>query len=411
MKRMAKSFAAILSAGVLTVLGFALYLQHILPSRFQVEEDQRLSLERYSPYLTCSLATEEFPLDVYRSVGNSYRMDVRLLGLVSVKSVSVQVVDRPCVVPGGTPFGIKMFTDGVMVVGTGDVDCEGVLKNPAKDAGIRPGDIIMEMNGETTLTNRDVARIVEMSGGEPITVTISRDSYRQELLLTPAYNSADQAYRIGLWVRDSSAGIGTMTYYDPDSGVFGGLGHAICDVDTQDIMPLYEGEIVEAAITGVKKGKSGAPGELQGVFVSGDALGSLQANTEAGVFGSLLRYPKISGSGEDLGQVPIAFSYELQEGPATILTTIAGSAPQEYDIMIEKLVDSSSEPTRNMVIRITDPRLLEATGGIVQGMSGSPILQNGRLAGAVTHVFVGDPTKGYGIFVENMMETAEACIG
>ena len=185
MKIMAKSFAAVLSAGVLAVLGFALYLQHILPSHFQVEEDQQLTLERYSPYLTCSLATEEFPLDVYRSAGNSYRLDVRLLGLVSVKSVSVQVVDRPCVVPGGTPFGIKMFTDGVMVVGTGDVDCGGVLTNPARDAGIRPGDIIMEMNGETTLTNRDVARIVEGSGGDPIAVTISRDSYRQELLLTP----------------------------------------------------------------------------------------------------------------------------------------------------------------------------------------------------------------------------------
>lgn len=401
-KRVYKGFAALLSCTVMVLLLYTLYLQNSLPDHFNVEQGGSLKLEHYGKYLSCGLASEEFPIDVYKSTGNSYRMSVKLLGAVQVKDVNVQVVDRREVIPCGIPFGIKMFTDGVMVVGIGDVDCDGKLVNPAKEAGLQVGDVVVEMDGTTTLSNKEVAKIISKGGGKPINVTVKRGEYIHETLLHPVKSSVDGSYKIGLWVRDSSAGIGTMTYYDNSSGVFAGLGHAICDVDTQTIMPLSQGEVVGASITGVRRGTAGSPGELKGVFTEGGRLGALCVNNATGVYGTLSRLPEASLS------LPVAFSYEVKEGKATILTTISGSQPKEYEVMIEKINHSDAEPTKNMVLRITDPELLEKTGGIVQGMSGSPILQNGRLVGAVTHVFVNDPTKGYGIFAENMDKTLQS---
>lgn len=401
-KRIYKGFAGLLSCGVMVLLLYTLHLQDTLPNHFNVEQGENLHLEYYNKYLSCGLTSKEFPIDVYKSTGNSYQMSVRLWGAVHVKDVNVQVVDRREVIPCGTPFGIKMFTDGVMIVGIGDVDCGGKLVNPAKEAGLQVGDVVVEMDGETTLSNKAVAKIISKSNGKPINVTIKRGGYTHETLLHPVKSSIDNNYKIGLWVRDSSAGIGTMTYYDNNSGIFAGLGHAICDVDTQTIMPLSQGEVVEASITGVRRGEAGNPGELKGVFTNNGQLGSLCANSNTGVYGTLSRLPEPSLS------LPVAFSYEVKEGKATILTTISGSQPKEYDVMIEKINHSDTEPTKNMVIRITDSELLEKTGGIVQGMSGSPILQNGCLAGAVTHVFVNDPTKGYGIFAENMDKTLQS---
>ncbi|MEG1778922.1 MAG: SpoIVB peptidase, partial [Oscillospiraceae bacterium] len=394
-------FTALLSAAVMILLICALYLQSTLPSHFDVEKGDNLSLERYSEYLSCNLSSDEFPIGVYKASGNTYKMDINFMGIVAVKEVNVQVVDRRTVVAGGIPFGIKMFTDGVMVVGIGDVEVKGELESPAQEAGIEIGDIVVEMNGRTTLTNKDVLSIVSQSEGKPIKVTVKRDGYLRHLLLEPEKNATDGIYRIGLWVRDSSAGIGTMTFYDADTLAFAGLGHAICDVDTQDIMPLYEGEVVNASITGIKKGCSGSPGELKGVFAPGENMGELTVNNATGVYGVLSEFPKC---GQEMA---VAFSYEVTTGPATILTTVNGSEPQEYEIYVERINYSDAEPTKNMIIRVTDSKLIEQTGGIVQGMSGSPIIQNGRLIGAVTHVFVNEPTKGFGIFAENMDKTLQ----
>lgn len=387
-----------LSVVTLAALCWALCLSATLPDRYYLAKGSRFSLGDSSLIQTSS--NDGYPLSVYSSTGNTFRMDLKLLGFINIKPVSVQVVDRRVVALCGTPFGIKMVTDGVMVVGTGAVtDCNSRAVSPAQTAGIQEGDIILSINGEKISSKKQLTKLVESSAGQPLSLVVRRGEQLTSLHLSPVRSSLDNSYHLGLWVRDSSAGIGTMTFYDPNNGCFAGLGHAICDVDTGQLMPLSQGEIVEASIIGVHAGKSGSPGQLQGAFVANRSIGSLYTNSYNGVYGRLLSQPV------DAQTIPMAQCQEVRQGPVKILTTVSGQKPQLFDACIEKLSLSQDEPTKNMVLRITDPDLLELSGGIVQGMSGSPIIQDGMLVGAVTHVFVNDPTRGYGIFAENMDNT------
>lgn len=387
-----------LSVVTLAALCWALCLSATLPDRYYLAKGSRFSLGDSSLIQTSS--NDGYPLSVYSSTGNTFRMDLKLLGLINIKPVSVQVVDRRVVALCGTPFGIKMVTDGVMVVGTGAVtDCNSRAVSPAQTAGIQEGDIILSINGEKISSKKQLTKLVESSAGQPLSLVVRRGEQLTSLHLSPVRSSLDNSYHLGLWVRDSSAGIGTMTFYDPNNGCFAGLGHAICDVDTGQLMPLSQGEIVEASIIGVHAGKSGSPGQLQGAFVANRSIGSLYTNSYNGVYGRLMNQPV------DAQTIPMAQCQEVRQGPVKILTTVSGQKPQLFDACIEKISLSQDEPTKNMVLRITDPDLLELSGGIVQGMSGSPIIQDGMLVGAVTHVFVNDPTRGYGIFAENMDNT------
>ncbi len=387
-----------LSVVTLAALCWALCLSATLPDRYYLAKGSRFSLGDSSLIQTSS--NDGYPLSVYSSTGNTFRMDLKLLGLINIKPVSVQVVDRRVVALCGTPFGIKMVTDGVMVVGTGAItDCNSRAVSPAQIAGIQEGDIILSINGEKISSKKQLTKLVESSAGQPLSLVVRRGEQLTSLHLSPVRSSLDNSYHLGLWVRDSSAGIGTMTFYDPNNGCFAGLGHAICDVDTGQLMPLSQGEIVEASIIGVHAGKSGSPGQLQGAFVANRSIGSLYTNSYNGVYGRLMNQPV------DARTIPMAQCQEVRQGPVKILTTVSGQKPQLFDACIEKLSLSQDEPTKNMVLRITDPDLLELSGGIVQGMSGSPIIQDGMLVGAVTHVFVNDPTRGYGIFAENMDNT------
>lgn len=387
-----------LSVVTLAALCWALCLSATLPDRYYLAKGSRFSLGDSSLIQTSS--NDGYQLSVYSSTGNTFRMDLKLLGLINIKPVSVQVVDRRVLALCGTPFGIKMVTDGVMVVGTGAVtDCNSRAVSPAQTAGIQEGDIILSINGEKISSKKQLTKLVESSAGQPLSLVVRRGEQLTSLHLSPVRSSLDNSYHLGLWVRDSSAGIGTMTFYDPNNGCFAGLGHAICDVDTGQLMPLSQGEIVEASIIGVHAGKSGSPGQLQGAFVANRSIGSLYTNSYNGVYGRLMNQPV------DAQTIPMAQCQEVRQGPVKILTTVSGQKPQLFDACIEKLSLSQDEPTKNMVLRITDPDLLELSGGIVQGMSGSPIIQDGMLVGAVTHVFVNDPTRGYGIFAENMDNT------
>lgn len=387
-----------LSVVTLAALCWALCLSATLPDRYYLAKGSRFSLGDSSLIQTSS--NDGYPLSVYSSTGNTFRMDLKLLGLINIKPVSVQVVDRRVVALCGTPFGIKMVTDGVMVVGTGAVtDCNSRAVSPAQTAGIQEGDIILSINGEKISSKKQLTKLVESSAGQPLSLVVRRGEQLTSLHLSPVRSSLDNSYHLGLWVRDSSAGIGTMTFYDPNNGCFAGLGHAICDVDTGQLMPLSQGEIVEASIIGVHAGKSGSPGQLQGAFVANRSIGSLYTNSYNGVYGRLMNQPV------DAQTIPMAQCQEVRQGPVKILTTVSGQKPQLFDACIEKISLSQDEPTKNMILRITDPDLLELSGGIVQGMSGSPIIQDGMLVGAVTHVFVNDPTRGYGIFAENMDNT------
>lgn len=368
-----------LSIVTLAALCWALCLSATLPDRYYLAKGSRFSLGDSSLIQTSS--NDGYPLSVYSSTGNTFRMDLKLLGLINIKPVSVQVVDRRVVALCGTPFGIKMVTDGVMVVGTGAVtDCNSRAVSPAQTAGIQEGDIILSINGEKISSKKQLTKLVESSAGQPLSLVVRRGEQLTSLHLSPVRSSLDNSYHLGLWVRDSSAGIGTMTFYDPNNGCFAGLGHAICDVDTGQLMPLSQGEIVEASIIGVHAGKSGSPGQLQGAFVANRSIGSLYTNSYNGVYGRLMNQPV------DAQTIPMAQCQEVRQGPVKILTTVSGQKPQLFDACIEKLSLSQDEPTKNMVLRITDPDLLELSGGIVQGMSGSPIIQDGMLVGAVTHV-------------------------
>lgn len=324
-----------------------------------------------------------------------------LYNLIPVKAVDVSVVDETCVVPCGTPFGIRMFTDGVVVVGLADIATSSGTVNPAAKAGLKVGDVITSINGITVETNSEVAQAVENCKGKGLKLSVRRGGSTFSAILSPVLSEADNLYKAGLWVRDSSAGIGTLTFYNPSTKYFAGLGHGICDSDTQELMPLLNGNIVPVTISGVTKGQRGEPGELRGYFSDDKAIGNLSANVPSGVYGVLNSAPE----GKAL---KVAMKQEVVTGPAKILTTIDGGSPQCYDAYIEKIDYRDGVQSKNLVLHITDKKLITQTGGIVQGMSGSPIIQNNMLVGAVTHVFVDDPTRGYGIFAENMLAVSQS---
>ncbi len=330
---------------------------------------------------------------------DEYITSVKLFNIFPVKDAKVTVTQRKYVVPGGNVFGIRLYTKGVMVIRIDGVTTSSGNVSPGQKAGLKEGDMIISVEGVSITRNKELSKLFAESGGKTLEMQIERDGHIKEIEFTPVL-ADDSSYKGGLWIRDSTAGIGTVTWYDREDGVFAGLGHAVCDVDTGEIMPLSGGDIVEARVTGCYKSTSGSAGELCGVFSSG-TIGKLYINSSAGVFGVLDKY---SDTAEVL---PLALKQEVVEGPARIICTIDENGPAYYDIEIKKIFKSASTGQRNMTVKVTDERLINVTGGIVQGMSGSPIIQNGMLVGAVTHVFLDDCTEGYGIFAENMLDTAK----
>ena len=370
----------------------------ILPSNFYSYDKNIDFASSYGKIITFDNNSKSAK-EVLSSRENRSSATAKLMSIFPIKEVSVTVSDEKIVTVCGTPFGVKMFTDGVLVVGFSEIETENGNVCPAEESGLFKGDIIKSIDGKSVFTNEEVAEIIENSNGKTLLFSIERNGENMSISVTPEMLKDKSGFKAGFWVRDSSAGIGTLTFYDPENLSFAGLGHAVCDIDTGVVLPFSSGEIVTAAITKIEKGTAGDPGELGGTFIGTDKLGTVKFNNETGLYGTL-EY-RIEGI-----DMPIAPKQEIYEGAAVILSTIAGSEAEEYDIVIEKISISDNSLTKNMVIRVVDEELLELTGGIVQGMSGSPILQNGKLVGAVTHVLVNDPTRGYGIFIENMLEAA-----
>lgn len=298
------------------------------------------------------------------------------------------------VIPLGSAFGIKLFTDGVIVASLSDIYTEEGVCCPAAEAGILPGDYLLQADGQDIPDNGALARYIGSSQGEAISFQVRREDQVFSVEVTPVYGEG--SFKTGMWVRDSAAGIGTLTFYDPATGVFAGLGHGICDMDTNGVMALKSGEPAPITLSGIVKGQADSPGQLRGYFSSEESLGTLLANRETGVYGTLHQAP----AGE---MVETLTREEVATGPVQLLVSLDETGPQLYEAEIQEIINRD-KTTKNLVVQVTDPRLLERTGGIVQGMSGAPILQNGKLAGAVTHVFTEDPTLGYGIFISNMLE-------
>ena len=321
--------------------------------------------------------------------------DVRFLRSVAVKKNQVQTASRVYAEPLGSAFGIKLYTDGVMIVRTDTVDTGAGSVSPAQKAGLRSGDIILSVDGRTVRSNAQIASMFLESSGEPLNLRVQRESAIFQTQLTAVRSALDGKYRAGIWVRDSSAGIGTLTFAVPQYGMFAGLGHAVCDIDTGKRMPLHGGEAVDVQIQGAFKGRGGEPGELCGVFAN-RSIGTLTDNTESGIYGTYE-----TSAAHTL--LPIAMYYEVQEGDATILAEVDDTGTREYAVQITKLFKNPDAMQKNLVVKVTDPDLIEKTGGIVQGMSGSPILQNGMIVGAVTHVFIQDSLQGFGVYAQTML--------
>ena len=392
-----KFIKAFIFAGMV-LSGLSIYIHSRIPDVLYFNSGQEVSIKSLPMVVFKSEEKSE------RSVsagGGPIEYQANLFGVFPVKSVAVSTTDEIYVDVSGEPFGIKMFCDGVMVVGFSDILTATGYQNPARLVGLKMGDIILEMNGHPTQTNEDVEKIIKKYGQNPITVKYMRDDVTSSLTLVAVFDVNNNTYRTGMWVRDSSAGIGTMTFYDINRGYFAGLGHGIKDVDTQKEIRLLSGEIVPVKITGVIKSHDGTAGELKGTFMTTLASGKVLLNKDTGVYGQAYKFSK-----DNL--MPVASPQEVVTGKAYIYTTISGTTPQKYEIEIEKVSLTSQNQNKNMVIKITDPALLTLTGGIVQGMSGSPIVQNGKLVGAVTHVFVNQVNKGYGIFAQNMMMTMDS---
>ena len=392
--QLARRAAAYLALLAVAALG---WLYSRLPDNVYLEPGQALVLPRFA--WVEPLAAHGSRNAASTQVVGSYQTTLSLGGWLPIKNIRTVITQRAQVTVCGTPFGVKMFSEGALIVGFSDIDAPGGgTVNPAKAAGLHLGDRVIRI-GQTETENNDALReALEAANGRAAEVVYVRNGEQRRTTLTPVWDENAGQWRAGMWVRDSSAGVGTLTFVDADRGVFAGLGHPISDGDTGESIALRSGEIVPCQITGCSVGTVGSPGELKGKFLSSHAIGSIRINGENGVYGTT----RTAFAGQ---KMPVAFAQEVQTGDAEIWSTVFGETPRAYKVKIERISDA--DPRRNMVLRVVDKALLAQTGGIVQGMSGSPIVQNGRLVGAVTHVLVNDPTRGYGIFAQTMLEQAE----
>lgn len=397
MKKAIRIFDTIL-AGICTLLfAFIIYANAVLPDNVVVYGDEAPPFSGVITYASKSLRGY---VSVDSQSAEPVKEDLKLLGIVPIKEVSISQKQERDVYVSGEVFGIKLYTDGVIVVGTQSIETDDGKRNPTQEAGIEVGDIIISIDGVKVYTSDEVQAILNNNMGASFDVEIKRGDRYKNYKLTPIYSPREGCYKAGMWVRDSTAGIGTLTFYDSISGKFGALGHQINDVDTNEIMPLLEGEAVRAGIKEVQRAAKGTAGSLECDF-SDKTIGRLTANTRCGIFGEYTFVPEFAL------EYPVASAQQVKRGKATLLSTVEGNEIGEYEIEITHISYSEGNMEKNIVLKITDEELLKKTGGIVQGMSGSPIIQDGRIVGALTHVILNNPEKGYAVFAQTMVEACE----
>ncbi|ABR33883.1 SpoIVB peptidase [Clostridium beijerinckii] len=335
---------------------------------------------------------------------NDNEYEIKFLGMIPLKAVEVQKIKDLEICPGGNPVGVRVNSEGVIIVGYSEIEINNKKEeSPGKAAGLEIGDVILRVNGENMENSMDLLKTIKECDNESIKVDILRnDENLTKTIHLKKENNKD--YKIGLWIRDSTAGVGTMTFFDPTTKKFGALGHPITDADTNEPFLVKKGDLLESSIISVRKGEKGSPGELKGIFLNEETpTGNIEKNTQSGIFGEIKNTQVLNNK---IKPLKVGFRDEISVGKAKIITTVDESGPQEFDIEIEKTLNQSIPGSKSMVIKITDPRLLQKTGGIVQGMSGSPIIQNDKIVGAVTHVLINKPDTGYGIYIEWMLQEA-----
>ena len=409
-----KIIGGILLVSLISLIFFQPIQQYMaIPKTITVFEGQDYTFKKAAPVSAAiqsrnsniTLAQEKHAVSVKATEKGKNEMLLEFAG-IPIKKVDVHVLKDFRVIPGGQSIGVKLNTVGVLVVGHHLINTANGKKSPGDIAGIKVGDIITEINGNKIEKMTDVAPFVQTAGqdGKALDMVISRESGKFTTKLTPLKDKGENTYKLGLYIRDSAAGIGTMTFVHPQSKKYGALGHVISDMDTKKPIVVEDGQIVRSTVTSIEKGSNGDPGEKLARFSSErEIVGNIQKNSPFGIFGELNKDLKNGIMDKPL---PIALSHQVKEGPAKILTVVNDDRVEEFNIEIVSTIPQKFPATKGMVIKVTDPKLLEKTGGIVQGMSGSPIIQDGKLVGAVTHVFVNDPTSGYGVHIEWMLNEA-----
>ena len=388
------------------------------PNEIKVPIGENKSLEVLFPFSLSGLKDENIIIqsveedNINNKFRKTYKIDgldegaaeyqLKLLGLIPVKKLDINVVNRKYLVPGGNAIGVRLNTKGVLVVAVTDViGADGKRYNPARDAGIKNGDCILEIDNTRVKDASHVVKLLNQIQDREVKIVIERNKIRYETEIKSVKSIQDNCYRMGIWVRDKTAGIGTLTFYDEKSKTFGALGHGITDMDTGNLLNVEYGKIMNARISNIQQGKRGSPGEIKGIFYETEnVLGEIIKNSPYGIYG-IIEEEFFNNKAK---AIPIGFKEEVKEGKAYILSTIDGNKIEKFEIEILKAQSQQYPSQKSMTVRITDKKLLQKTGGIVQGMSGSPIIQDGKLIGAITHVFVNDPTKGYGIYIEWMLD-------
>lgn len=373
------------------------YIDRKIPDEIHVSEGEKQEVTRLleSRFL-------EFDDAIAVSGNGSYLLPCRLLGFLPFKEIKVIPEDQKFVYASGNTVGIYMETEGVLIIDTGEIISEqGTAREPAKNI-VKPGDYIVAFNEQKITSKKELMEDLKFLDGESVKLQIVRDGDTVPVSLTPV-KDAKGDYKLGIWVRDNTQGIGTLTFVD-ERGNYGALGHGISDVDTGELLHISKGALYQAEILGIQKGESGSPGELSGLirYEPGRILGSIDTNSKNGIYGFFSE----EKMGISLKKMPVGYKQEMTTGQASVLCCVNGQV-KEYEAEIVRIDMNHEDTNKSFVIHVTDPELLAETGGIVQGMSGSPVIQNGRLVGAVTHVLVNDPTRGYGIFIENMLEAAK----
>lgn len=403
---MRKNFAKI--AVVLVLLLSYVYICSInsIPSNIIIFEGENLNLKIATGLTLASknsktiLTASNINKEKINSEGTN-NLNLNLFGTIPVKEVNVNVIPKTMVVPLGNAIGMKLYTKGVLVVGMSQIETDkNEKKKPYENSGIEQGDTILEINNNIVGNTEELIKEVENSKGNTINIKYLRDDKTMQTDITPV--KSKNTYKIGLWVRDAAAGVGTLTFYEPSTNLFMALGHGISDIDTEEIVNIANGELVTANIVSITKGRKGYPGEIRGTIDEGKTIGTIYKNTNFGVYGMVKNKNYLEA---DLTQeMEVAPRNEIKEGKAQIICQLENSAKKKYDIEIEKVYINNNQNNKSMLIKITDKELLEKTGGIIQGMSGAPIIQEEKFVGAVTNVLVNDPTQGYGVFADIMIK-------
>lgn len=393
---------------LLTIYIYTLVISNI-PNKLVIFEGESINMKTF---IGMNIKSKESTIETASTNGNKISeqigkrtLEVSFLNTLKLKEVDVNVLPRTTVIPVGNIAGVKLYTSGVLVVGMSEIEGNDSKKyKPYENTGIKEGDTIIKIDDKQISTTEDLIKTVNMSNGQDIKVKFIHQEETKECSMTPVKTNKSE-YKLGLWVRDSAAGVGTVTFYEPASKTFGALGHGITDIDTNELINISSGEFITTRILNITKGEVGEPGKIQGTVENQQNIGTISKNSRFGIYGKVNNLASLNI--DKSKEVEVALRDEIKTGKATILCSLDNQTPKEYEIEIEKIYKENNYDNKSMQIKVTDQRLIDKTGGIIQGMSGAPILQNGKFIGAVTHVLVNNPKEGYAVFGDIMLKQSK----